>query len=74
MSLFLALLQSNNLFSIIRDLIPNSKEQLSSTFSYTKEYLSELRANTPSTPVSFQNQENIIAEKFPSTIGPGIII
>nr|CAG8554086.1 6774_t:CDS:10 [Entrophospora candida] len=38
-----------------------------------KEYLSQLRANTPSTPASFQNQDNIIAEKFPSTIGPGQI-
>ncbi|CAG8739635.1 9811_t:CDS:10, partial [Racocetra persica] len=46
---------------------------ISSSPSYTKEHLSELRANTPVMPLSFQVQDNVIAEKFPSTLGSGQI-
>ncbi|CAG8810605.1 11347_t:CDS:1, partial [Dentiscutata erythropus] len=35
-----------------------------SSHSYTKEYLSELHAKTPVMPLSFQVQDNVIAEKF----------
>ncbi|CAG8813226.1 24308_t:CDS:1, partial [Dentiscutata erythropus] len=41
-----------------------------SSHSYTKEYLSELRAKTPVMLLLFQVQDNVIAEKFPSTLRP----
>ncbi|CAG8444325.1 4230_t:CDS:10 [Acaulospora colombiana] len=53
-----------------KDSLPLNSDRAATTSSpYTKEFLSELRASTPATPASFKNQNDIIAEKFPSTFG-----
>lgn len=61
-------------FLLNQESVPLNLDQATiSSPSYTKEHLSELRANTPAMPLSFQVQDNVIAEKFPSTLGSGQI-
>ncbi|CAI2165371.1 13410_t:CDS:10 [Funneliformis geosporum] len=52
--------------------IPQNSDPIIAS-SYTEEILSELRANTPATPASFQSQDNL-GEKFPLTLDPNFDI